>query len=438
MTTSTELADIIRSTPWIDTHEHLVEERRRLSGETYLCTNMMDEEETIAAGWPCLLSHLVVDDLVTAGLPASTAIRLRRGELDPAESWTAVAQYFESARNTGYIRSVDLTTQRLFSLTLSRDTCEEIDDCCRALCKEGYYAYILKEIANVDRCQVQSIEDDLFCETRSPELFDQDITLTRLTTGTHPRAELMSGIDVGNLDDYVSVLDWCFSEFGHRAVAVKSQWAYLRPLAVGHLDAPPRRAFARLRGGTDDLADRRAVEDFLFRRCLDLATSYALPVKLHVGSLAGAWDPQLSGVFGAVEDITPLVQEYRRTQFVIFHMAWPQQEQLLALAKHQPNVVVEMSWAWMSAPRSAVDFVERFLTTVPASKLLCFGGDSATIENVVGNAELARRGLLAALTSLVTADWLTADVAIELVPALMRGNAERIFPNRKPVLEGSA
>jgi hypothetical protein len=39
------------------------------------------------------------------------------------------------------------------------------------------------------------------------------------------------------------------------------------------------------------------------------------------------------------------------------HTAWPQQEQLLALAKHQPNVVVECSWSWTLAPRSTVEFV---------------------------------------------------------------------------------
>jgi hypothetical protein len=109
-------------------------------------------------------------------------------------------------------------------------------------------------------------------------------------------------------------------------------------------------------------------------------------------------------------------------------MAWPQQEQLLALAKHQPNVVVEMSWAWSAAPRSACDFLQRFLTTVPATKLLCFGADYLTVENVVGHAELARRGLQHALEDLVRSDWLSIDDASELVPLLMHGNARRVLP----------
>jgi predicted TIM-barrel fold metal-dependent hydrolase len=111
------------------------------------------------------------------------------------------------------------------------------------------------------------------------------------------------------------------------------------------------------------------------------------------------------------------------------HMAWPQQEQLLALAKHQPNVVCEMSWAWTAAPRSAADFLERFLTTVPATKLLGFGADYQTVENVVGHAELARRGLERALRRLIDDGWMTVDDALRLVPLIMRENAERILPS---------
>ncbi len=65
----------------------------------------------------------------------------------------------------------------------------------------------------------------------------------------------------------------------------------------------------------------------------------------------------MSGVYSVVADVTPLVQEHPRATFVLMHTAWPQQEQLLALAKHQPNVVVDASWSWTLAPRSTAEFV---------------------------------------------------------------------------------
>lgn len=210
-------------------------------------------------------------------------------------------------------------------------------------------------------------------------------------------------------------------------MAVKLAWAYFRPLAVSAPDASPDRAFARLRRGDANAADRRRVEDFLVERCVDLATRHGLPFKLHLGHLAGTGRPELRWVPGHVADVIPLVQAHPRTTFVLMHAAWPQQEQLLSVAKHLPNVAVDLCWAWSLAPRSTTDFVQRFLTTVPAGKLLCFGGDSMVVETVVGHAVLARRGLASALDGLVRDGWLSMDGAIELVPRLMRGNAERIF-----------
>jgi hypothetical protein len=66
---------------------------------------------------------------------------------------------------------------------------------------------------------------------------------------------------------------------------------------------------------------------------------------------------------------------------------------------------------------------------VPATKLLCFGGDYVTVENVVGHAELARRGLQSSLEGLVESGWMTMADAIGLVPLLMRENAERVLPS---------
>ena len=52
-----------------------------------------------------------------------------------------------------------------------------------------------------------------------------------------------------------------------------------------------------------------------------------------------------------------------------------------------------------------------------------------TVENVVGHAELARRGLEGALEDLVEDGWMTMRDALRLVPLLMRENAERVLPS---------
>jgi predicted TIM-barrel fold metal-dependent hydrolase len=436
MSRSSPLAEAIDGTAWIDVHEHLVDERHRLGEVGYEFTEVFGEETRIPGDWAALITGgYAIDDLVSAGLPADAAVRFASDGPEPLEKWELIEPYLDAVRLTGSMRAAEIAAQKLFGIEIARETCEELDRRCRDLRRPGYYRDVLVDVANVERCQVNSLDVDPFCETEMPELFDQDISIAGLVRGAHPRAEELAGVEVGTLDDYLGVLEWTFERYAGRAVAAKCFWAYFRSLAVGPDHGPPRAAFERLRAGTADAGERRQVEDFLFRRTVELATAHGLPVKMHLGSLARNGDPHLADVYSCVADMTRLVQEHPRTTWVLMHMAWPQQEQLLALVKHQPNVVVEMSWAWAAAPRSAAGFLERFLTTVPATKLLAFGADYQTVENVVGHAELARRGLERALRSLVDGEWMTMDDALRLVPLLMRGNAERVLPSptRPPV-----
>jgi predicted TIM-barrel fold metal-dependent hydrolase len=431
--TRTLLGELIDATPWIDTHEHLIEERHRLGEETYHAPDAANFPFAVLADWTALLNFYARADLVSAGMPPRVgAFVFDDDRPGPREKWDAVAPYIQAVRHTGYLRAVDLTTERLFGLRLSRETCVEIDEAARTLRRPGYYAHVLRDRANVDHCHVNSLEIDPYCETDTPELLKQDLSIFALVTGEHPGIEAASGIEVDGLDDYVRVIEWCFARYGEHAVAVKSQWAYVRSLAVEIGGDPPRSEFDRLRKGTASADERRRVEDYLFCRCLDLAQEWDLPVKLHLGYLAGNAEPELRHVFHDPYDVTPMLQAYPGVTFVLMHIAWPQQEQLLALAKHLPNVVVDLCWAWILAPLATAEFVQRFVTAVPYTKLLCFGGDYALVENVVGHAELARRGLQTALESLVEGGWMTRDDAAALVPDLMRGNAERVFARERP------
>jgi uncharacterized protein len=428
MAASATLAELIDATSWIDTHEHLVEERDRLAPEPCVVSGATGTQVAIPQDWTSLLVDYALHDLVSAGLPAQDAERVLAPGLDPVAKFELVAEPLASARATGYLRAVDVGTDRLFGLVLGRDTVGELDAQLRALRAPGYYERVLRDVAGVERCQVNSLQEDPFCETQTPGLLDQDLSLLPLVLGRHDRAERLSGIEVASLDDYLDVVAWCFARYGEHAVAVKCPWAYVRPMAVDVLDARPAAQFRRVRAGTASTRDRRQVEDHLMAVCVELAGQAGLPVKLHLGTLAGNGQPWLAGAFDHVADVVALVQRHPGVQFILMHMAWPQQEQLLALAKHQPNVAVDLCWAWLLAPYAAVDFVQRFITTVPAGKLLCFGGDVVAVESVVGHAELARRGLQRALEGLVADGWLDPDGALRLVEPLMRGNAERLLP----------
>ena len=269
---SSELRDLIDQTPWIDTHEHLVEERDRLKDVTHHFRQFDGQMSHITADWTSLIVDYSIVDLRTAGMPSSVEAILLGSEHGPVEKWDAVAPFFSAARNTGYLRAVDLTTDRLCGLRLSRATCTAIDACCRELRRPGYYHHVLRDLANVERCQVHTADllDDPFRETGVPELIDADLSLYPLVTGRHPRAEKLSGIEVRTLGDYLAVVEWCFDEFASRAVAAKCLWAYFRTLEVEDRQ-PSSEAFSRLRRGEASADEQRQVEDAVFSHCLNLA-----------------------------------------------------------------------------------------------------------------------------------------------------------------------
>lgn len=428
MAPAATLREVIDGTRWLDTHEHLVPEKDRIGSSPHRFIDAADEVEVVIPhDWTALIAHYGVDDLVTAGLPKTAVHDLLGDELAPLAKWAIAEPYFEAARNTGYLRAVDLSTERLFGSRLATNTCEAIDTACRDLRTVGYYARVL-DAAGVERCQVHTIDaaDDP-CPDTWDERLDQDLSLYPLVAGYHTRAETLTDIQVADLHDYVAVIEGCFERFASRVIAVKCLWAYHRTLAVDPSDLPPAAAFRRIRHGSSSDDDRRRVEDYLFLRALDLAAEHDLPVKLHVGYLGGNDRYHLVQLAHHVEDAATLAYARPRNRFVLMHMGWPYQEHLLAAAKHLPNVVVDLCWAWILAPWSTTDFVCRFLTTAPSSKLLCFGGDYMTVESIVGHAELARRGLQAALEKLIDADWLSADRASATALGLMRGNAEQVF-----------
>jgi predicted TIM-barrel fold metal-dependent hydrolase len=164
------------------------------------------------------------------------------------------------------------------------------------------------------------------------------------------------------------------------------------------------------------------------RYCIARAGEHRLPVKLHCGYYAGNDRIPLSRVRRNAADLCPLFVDFPNVTFVLMHIGYPYQDEYIALAKHYRNAVVDLCWAWIINPLATVRFVKEFLVAAPANKLLTFGGDYATVENVVGHAAIAHRGLGQALSELVDDGLLTESDALDLVEPLMRGNARELFP----------
>lgn len=420
---SLDIRGLVEATPWLDTHEHLPEEATRLADP------VAGSGVHPCEGWAFLLWHYALDDLVSAGLADEARRVFVSPEAGPLEKWDAIAPAYARTRHTAYLRAARESIRLLYGLELGRETVAEIDRRMDELRGPGFYREVLGR-AGVRACQVNSLEAT-FVETAQPDILQQDIGLTDFARPTPARRaewEALTGRAVESLDDLLATLTEVVTRASDRAVALKLGIAYARPLAVATepRSVPGHTFRAWLAGGHVAADDARAIEDAVVGTGLALAADLRLPVKVHTGLHVGNGRMPLRSVRDNVADVTELARRYA-TDFVLMHIGYPYEGEVIAAAKHFPNVVADLCWAWIIDPVAARAFVKRFLVAAPASKLLCFGGDYIPVENIVGHAHLARLELARALGELRDEGYLDDAELSDLVPQLMHGNAEGLF-----------
>ncbi|HSV74909.1 MAG TPA: amidohydrolase family protein [Chthonomonadales bacterium] len=417
-----DIGALVARTPFIDTHEHIVEEERRTAWKPHPLVPCND--------WALLFSHYIDSDLQVAGMAPSDLARLLSPELDTPAKWKILAPWWPLVMHTGYGQAVRITIEQLYGVRdLDERSVQRLATAFEAAIRPGYYVEVLRRRAGIESCQVNSLEAT-FMETRYPDLLMQDISLMSLHGPYNWRgvAEQV-GVRVSDLAGYHRAIDAWFARYGRYAVAVKSQAAYGRRLDFD--DVPAERAeepFARiLRGDPLAPAEVKLVEDHLFWYGVRRATEHRLPIKLHTGYYAGHNAMPMDRIALNPADAVELMRRAPDTTFVLMHMGYPFHEQMAAIAKHWTNAVIDMCWAWIISPTASERFLRDMIVTAPRSKVLTFGGDYIPVEPVVGHAAIARRGIASTLNGLVRDGWLKRSDAADLVAPLLRGNAERVF-----------
>jgi predicted TIM-barrel fold metal-dependent hydrolase len=416
------LVERVFQTPLIDTHEHLIEEKERLSGTSH--------PRVQADDWSLLLSHYLNSDLLVAGMPQDAYDHFFSKETDPADKWRYLEPYWPAVKNTGYGQAVRIAMRQLYEVDeLSAATVKKVQAGYEATRRPGFYRHILCGLGKLESCQVNCLGRP-FGESEMPTLLMQDLSIVGMFAGPDLNGfGKPTGIEVRALDDWHRVIDWWFDKYGRYAVAVKSQNAYSRDIDYEQVPAEKVEGIFKKRLANQPLTgqERKSLEDHLFWCAVQKATEHKLPVKLHTGYYAGQNSMPLGRLLHNPGSATDLCRRAPETRFVFMHICYPYYEELLAAAKHYANAYVDMCWSWIINPVAAQDFLKKCLVTAPANKILTFGGDYIPVEPVLGHATLARQGIALALTELVEEGWLTLSDAMDLIDPIMHTNARRIF-----------
>ncbi len=422
-----DILHLVESTPFVDTHEHLWEEKHRV--------------DALAKGrdsgmWPpdiaMLLGHYVDSDLIVAGLPPNDMEKVKGYDLSPKEKWALIAPFYKKTRNTGYLRCLRESVRRLYGeRDITADNVEKISGLIRDGVHPGFYETILCDVAHIEYCQVNSLETPVLMETADPALLAQDMSFVSFCgPGNKGKLGRAAGIEPDTLDHWHDIIDWHFEKYGPRAIALKNQMAYGRRLdfeQVSAKDAAP--LFASHVKDDDKLtpAEEKALQDHLFHYCMGKAEEYNLVVKLHTGYYAGQASMPMHRLAANAGDVCELLKAHPKVRFDFFHIGYPCQDEFIAVAKQWPNAYLDMCWAWIINPAASVRFLKEFLMAAPANKLFSFGGDFMPVEMVPGHAVIARQGIAQAITELVEDGWMDDQDVPEIVDRIMRGNAHEVF-----------
>jgi uncharacterized protein len=415
---ASDLALHIHQTPLCDTHEHLKK-----------------EPDWVGSG-PDILQDLfgnyVPADLVVAGAsPAAMKRLMDASDADFAGRFEGIRPAWEATQFTGYGEAVRLIAEQIYGMPeLTAGGLAAAQEKLSQLRRPGERLRLLRERANLDHTQTDDFCWPCLPDVSGPDFFLYDLSWAGFCGGDIQRQKLAeeTHIEVTDLRTLRQAMELLFERYGDCAIAVKAQHAYNRTLRwEERSDAEATRALEVALATPDAVTEdvRLCLGDWCWARGVELAIEHNLPFKLHTGYYAGTSRMPVDRIRAG--NLCPLLARYPNARFVLMHIAYPYNDELVGLAKHYPNVYVDLCWAWSIDPFSACDFVRRCLHAVPSNKLFGFGGDTGWPTSAAAYAIQARRWLTRALEAEVAAGDLTERQAMGVATRWMRENQYECF-----------
>lgn len=407
-----------------DSHEHFWDERERTSNPLDLFS---------------LVNDYVISDVTSAGLTPEAGKIVRDVKAPDVVRWRAFEPYWKHARFTGYGQALRLAVRDLFGVqVIDETTISKINGTLKETNKPGVHERVLRR-ARISAC----VQDDYWHVTPTPAESPRYVLARRFDRFIVPAIpadvqalEKLTNVSITSLDGLERALEANFREnFEIGMKTVKVGLAYRRELHFTEVARPAAaRDFERLMKDEAPVPEGfrrytvrplRTLKDYMFHRVMRMIDeARSLPVQIHTGIHAGT--------LNVITNTRPthlinVFQLYPRINFDLFHIGYPYQSELAAVAKAFPNVNVDFCWAHVISPEVARRSMRECLDTVPANKILGFGGDYHYPELSYAHAIMARANIAEVLSGKVEEGVCTEEDAYAIGKLLLSGNARRLF-----------
>ncbi len=401
----------------IDTHEHLRMEEKVMQDSLFDFTH--------------LFQQYIKDDLKSAGMSAAVFKMVSGKMFSITDRWEMFKPFWYSTRVTGYGRVPLIIANDLYGIPdINDDTYLELSKRINDSMKPGWYKHVLKDMAGIDLSIVDAghvqLDKDFYVHV---ERFDDFIHV--FSASEINGLGQKHGIEIESLDDYLLALEKAFQAgLEYEMVGVKSGLAYSR--IIKYDNVPKERAeevFQKIlsRDGSQarlDFESVKPLQDYMMHRVLDLTDKHDLPFQVHTGLHAGNGNVITNS---KPTHLNNLFHEYPDVEFCIFHSSYPYGGELSVLAKNFPNVFIDMCWTQVISPYFSERYLHEWLETVPANKIMAFGGDYRNVESVYAHSVMARRVVAKVLIEKVANAYMTEEEAIDIAKRILRENAMEIF-----------
>jgi len=390
----------------IDTHEHTAVYKRD-SQPDYLKTT---------------INTYARMDLHSAGMTKEMLERAMDASLPVLERWLLCEPYWKACRNTGYIRMHERVVCEKYGVDgLTRDTIERISalfsakNASKSYLDELESARILCAIADSDMDCDHHLLRPAFRMEEFVERIEIESVRKSLNVPIHTFIDWLNACDE-------TIRRYCDAG----AVAFKTTIATDRSLNIGYGSyAQAEESFINaIRRDRDAPPPSPAYQEFMFRHVLSRVQQREIPVQMHTG-MAASYGNIIPN--GNPLQLCPLFMEYPDLDFVLMHMGYPYQLEVGSLGKMFRNVYPDMSWAYLLSPNGAKAALNEWLDSVPANKILAFGGDCRHEDHILAHLLMAKDTVSHVLAEKVEQDCFSLEHAKWIAEQIFLMNPYRVF-----------
>ena len=416
-----ELRKAISEMHIIDTHEHFGPESERSAQPL--------DFFSLAIGY-------LQADMVSSGMSDAELAFMLDNKNPSDERWKIFNTYWSNVNNTGYGKCFSATVSDLFGITTLNERAFAVADSSMKASntQEGWYKYILKDKSRIDVSIIDPLGKNAENVTDYPA--DYFVRVRRFDNFVRVNRNFISGLEdrysmkIKSLSDYLTALDMAFERgINEGIIGIKSGLAYSRILYFEDVSREKAEIlFAKFMQPDKNLnaVEKKSIDDFMMHQVAERAEKYDLPFQIHTGILSRNFNNSNPIENTNAIHLSNLFLKYRKLKFVIFHGSYPYMAELSYLAKHYPNVYIDMCWMYIISPLASKTYLEEWLLTVPSNKIMGFGGD-VTVEWAIGHASMAREIINEVLVKMIKEGNFSEEEAIEIAKKLLRENALNLY-----------